>query len=226
MISKEYIEHNGKKISYSQLTNSFLITSDSVLLSDFIDIKQKDKVIIDIGTGQGLIPLLLSTRANTKIYGIEIQNELSSIATDNVSKNNLSNQIEIINDKVQEYKKYFTSHSIDIVVSNPPYFKIETKSRTNDLLTKTISRHELKLTFEELAYCSSQLLKQNGHFYFIHRTDRLIEILETLRKFKLEPKRIRFIHSDNNNSSLFLLDSVYYGREGLKVEPPIFLERE
>ena len=105
MISKEYIEHNGKKISYSQLTNSFLITSDSVLLSDFIDIKQKDKVIIDIGTGQGLIPLLLSTRANTKIYGIEIQNELSSIATDNVRKNNLSNQIEIINDKVQEYKK-------------------------------------------------------------------------------------------------------------------------
>ena len=223
MISKEYIEHNGKKISYSQLTNSFLITSDSVLLSDFIDIKQKDKVIIDIGTGQGLIPLLLSTRTNTKIYGIEIQNELSSIAIDNVSKNNLSNQIEIINDKVQEYKKYFTSHSIDIVVSNPPYFKIETKSITNDLLTKTISRHELKLTFEELAYCSSQLLKQNGHFYFIHRTDRLIEIIETLKKYKLEPKRIKFIYSNNNNnSSLFLLDSVYYGKEGLKVEPPVF----
>ena len=114
----------------------------------------------------------------------------------------------------------------DIVISNPPYFKMKNNSKTNDSLTKTISRHELKLTFEELAYCSSQLLKQKGHFYFIHRTDRLIEILETLREFKLEPKRIRFIHSDNNNSSLFLLDSVYYGREGLKVETPIFLERE
>ena len=138
----------------------------------------------------------------------------------------MANQIEIINDKVQNYKKYFTPHSIDIVISNPPYFKMNNNSKTNDSLTKTISRHELKLTFEELAYCSSQLLKQKGHFYFIHRTDRLIEILRTLREFKLEPKRIRFIHSDNNNSSLFLLDSVYYGREGLKVETPIFLERE
>lgn len=173
-----------------------------------------------------MIPLLLSTRTNTKIYGIEIQCELATVAINNINENGLANQIEIINDKVQNYKKYFTPHSIDIVISNPPYFKMNNNSKTNDSLTKTISRHELKLTFEELAYCSSQLLKQKGHFYFIHRTDRLIEILRTLREFKLEPKRIRFIHSDNNNSSLFLLDSVYYGREGLKVETPIFLERE
>ena len=149
------------------------------------------------------------------------------MATNNINENNLTNQIKIINDKVQNYKKYFTPHSIDIVISNPPYFKMNNNSKTNDSLTKTISRHELKLTFEELAYCSSQLLKQNGHFYFIHRTDRLIEIIETLKKYKLEPKRIKFIYSNNNNnSSLFLLDSVYYGKEGLKVESPVFLERE
>lgn len=226
MISEGYIEHNGKKISYSQLNNSFLITTDSLLLSNFINIKQKDKLIVDIGTGQALIPLLLSTRTKSKIYGIEIQKELAIVAKKNIYANSLENQIKIINDKVQNYKTYFTEHNIDIVISNPPYFKTEANSKINDSFTKTISRHELELTFEELAFCSSKLLKQNGHFYFVHRVERLIEIIEILKKYKLEPKRIKFIYSKNNkNSVLFLLESVFCGKEGLKVEPPIFLER-
>ena len=110
MISKNSIEHNGKKIIYSQLENSFLITTDSILLSNFIRIKQKDKIIIDIGTGQGLIPILLSTRTSLKIYGVEIQKELSSVAINNVHENNLEKQIEIINDKIQNYDKYPRRH--------------------------------------------------------------------------------------------------------------------
>ena len=227
MISKNSIEHNGKKIIYSQLENSFLITTDSILLSNFIRIKQKDKIIIDIGTGQGLIPILLSTRTSLKIYGVEIQKELSSVAINNVHENNLEKHIEIINDKIQNYDKYFMLHSVDIIVSNPPYFKVIDNFKANDSLTKTISRHETKLTFDELAYCCSKLLRHKGHFYFIHRTERLVEIIETLKKYKLEPKRLQFIYTNSlKDAPLFLLDAVYCGKEEIKVETPIFLESE
>ena len=222
------IEHNKKKINYTQLSSYFLLTSDSILLADFVDLPHnKNKVILDVGTGQGLIPLLLSTKINNKIYGIEIQKELVQIAKLNIQNNNLGNQIKIIEDKFQNCQKYFSPSSIDIMISNPPYFKINENEKISTSISKAISRHEVEINFDEISLYASKIMKQNGHFYFIQRTERFVEILTTLKKYNLEPKKIRFIHyNKNSSSSLFLIDAIYYGKSGLKIGSPIFLESE
>lgn len=227
-IKVQTIEHNKTQISYTQSSNSFLLTSDSVLLADFIDLPHnRNRVILDVGTGQGLIPLLLSTKINNKIYGIEVQKELVKIAKLNIHNNNLSRQIEIIEDKFQNCQNYFSPNSIDILITNPPYFKINENRKMSISLSKAISRHEVEIDFEEISLYASKIMKQNGHFYFIQKSERFIEILTILKKHNLEPKRIRFIHHNRNSvASLFLVDAIYYGKSGLKIEPPIFLESE
>ena len=224
----QIIEHNKNKIIYTQLSDSFLLTSDTVLLTDFIDLSHnKNKIILDVGTGQGLIPLLLSTKTNNKIYGIEIQKKLVQIAKLNIQDNNLNNQIEIIEDKFQNCQKYFSPNSIDIVVANPHYFKINENRKMSISISKAISRHEVEINFDEISLYASKIMKQNGHFYFIQRTERFVEILATLKKYNLEPKRIKFIYYNKSSlSSLFLVDATYYGKSGLKIESPIFLESE
>ena len=222
------IEHNKGTISYTQLSDSFLLTSDSILLTDFIDLPHNNnKIILDVGTGQGLIPLLISIKIDNKIYGIEVQKKLAQIAKLNIQNNNLTDQVKIIEDRFQNCQKYFFPNSVDIVVANPPYFKLNEDTKMSTSISKAISRHEIKINFDEIALYVSKIIKQNSHFYFIQRTERFIEILTILKKYNLEPKRIKFIHHNKNSlSSLFLMDAIYYGKSGLKIEPPIFLESE
>lgn len=219
--------HNGNSFFLYQAKDVFKVTTDSVKLVDFVTIRKDDQVILDIGTGLATIPLLLATKTKKKIIGVEIQESLSNLAKESIKYNHLEEQIEIINDKIQNYKNYFLLHNIDVVVSNPPYFKLEDNPLKNKTDELTIARHEVMLTFDELAQIVSKLLKENGRFFFVHQSERLIEIIETLKKYELEPKKLQFLyHNKEKDSTLFLLEASYKGKRGLKVLGPQMIGEE
>lgn len=222
IVLNDLLNYNGLKIY--QDTDSFCFSLDSVLLANFVTINKDVKKIIDLGCGNGAIPLFLSTRTNVKITGVEIQESIYDLAKKSVKYNKLEEKIDIINDDINNLKDRFNHSSFDVVVSNPPYFKLNEKSLVNESPTKIIARHEAKITFEKLVEITNYLLKEHGVFAFVHRPDRLFEFLDVLKKYKLEPKRIRFIYpSEGKESNMILVECVKNGKVGLKVLPPLFV---
>lgn len=206
-----------------QNSNYFSFSLDSIILANYCNIRIRDKKIVDFCTGNGVIPLILSKRTKARIYGIEIQKKLADLAKKSVEYNNLTDQIEIINEDVKEFAKNNISQ-YDLVLCNPPYFKISDKSSLNESYEKKIARHEILLNINDVCDCAKKVLKDNGNLYIIHRSDRLMEILEVLRKNNFEPKRIKFIHETvNKESTLVLIESQKLGKVGLKVDKPLFL---
>ncbi len=175
----------------------FSFSIDSMLLADFVDIKKDTKKIIDLGTGNGVIPMYLTLSTNAKIIGVDIQEDVLNLAKLSVEENGLSNQITLLNRDIKglssEYK------NIDIVISNPPYFKYKETSIVNKTDYKTIARHEVLITLEEIIMEAYKLLKPRGCFYLIHKPDRLTDVLYYLRKHNLEPKKIRFVYPKLNS---------------------------
>lgn len=200
----------------------FSFSLDSVLLPRFVTLNKDVKNILDIGTGNAPIPLILSTRTNAKIYGIEIQTDIYNLAVETIQLNKLESQIKIINDDVKNIGQYFESGFFDVIVSNPPYFKIGEKSRKNDDIHKTIARHEIKLNLEDIIKISSVYLKNNGLLAIVHRSDRLIELIELFKKYKIEPKKIQLIYpKENTEANIVLIEGRKSGNPGLKIMPPI-----
>lgn len=211
-----------KNMKVVQNTEWFSFSLDSVLLPRFVTINKNVKNILDIGTGNAPIPLVLSTRTNANIYGIEIQKDIFELAIETVKLNNLDSQIKIINDDVKNIGQYFKSGFFDVIVSNPPYFKLAKKTRKNDDIHKTIARHEINLNLEDFVKISSIYLKNNGVLAVVHRSDRLIEIIELFRKYKLEPKKIQLIYpKENSESNIVLIEGRKNGNSGLKILSPI-----
>lgn len=216
-----------KNIKIYQNSDWFMFSLDSVLLPNFVTIPKNIDKILDLGTGNAPIPLILSTKTNATIYGIEIQKDLYDLALKNVKENELEKQIKLINDDIKNLNKYFEQGSFSLIVSNPPYFKIEEESKLNECIQKTIARHELKITLDELVKSASQLLKNKGIFAIVHRTDRLIEIIEAFRKYNITPKRIQLIYpKTNSNSNMVLVEGVKSGNNGLKILSPIIAHKE
>ena len=171
--------------------------------------------------------MVLSTRTKAKIYGIELQKEVYQLGVDSVVYNNLQDQISLINDDVNNLKKHFPSETFDLITCNPPYFKCNNESILNDDAHKTIARHEKSLTLEDIVKIAKYLLKNNGRFVMVHRTERLIEILNVLQNNGLMPKKIQFIYPNNHGESkLFMIESVKCGKDGLKLMPPLFVHNE
>ncbi|NMA06027.1 MAG: tRNA1(Val) (adenine(37)-N6)-methyltransferase [Acholeplasmataceae bacterium] len=175
----------------------FSFSIDSMLLADFVDIKKDTKKIIDLGTGNGVIPMYLTLSTNANIIGVDIQEDVLNLAKLSVEENGLSNQITLLNRDIKglscEYK------NIDVVISNPPYFKYKETSIVNKTDYKTIARHEVLITLEEIIMEAYKLLKPRGCFYLIHKPDRLTDVLYYLRKHNLEPKKIRFVYPKLNS---------------------------
>ncbi len=216
--------HQNKTIQIYENKEWFITTTDSVLLSDFIEIHLKDKKILDIGSGVGTIPLLLSLRTKAKIYGIEIQEDVYQLSLKSVKLNQLEDQIHLFRGDIRK-DSFFEPECFDLVVSNPPYFPYHTEKVTNVEKHKKYARHEVTLTFEELVKQVKKLLKEHGRFVFIHRTDRLIDVLEILEKYGFEPKRLQFIYDNPcKKSELFLLEATKYGKRELKILPPLFIK--
>jgi len=211
-----------KNMKVVQNPEWFSFSLDSVLLPRFVTINKDTKNILDIGTGNAPIPLILSTRTKAKIYGIEIQKDIYNLAVETINLNKLNNQIEIINDDVKNIGQHFKSGFFDVIVSNPPYFKIGEKTRKNDDIHKTIARHELKLNSEDIISIASNYLKNNGVLAMVHRSDRTIELLELFRKYKIEPKKIQLIYpKKNSEANIVLIEGRKGGNPGLKILSPI-----
>lgn len=207
----------------------FNFSLDSILLANFTTIKKNDQLIVDLGTGNAPIPLYMSLNTNSKIIGIEIQKKSYELALESVKINNREGQITIINDDIKNASSIIGKNKCDIVTSNPPFFKyIEGKSNINKNDEKTIARHEVLITLDEICFQASELLKYGGTFAMVHRPDRLIDIIESLRKHRLEPKRIRFIYPKVGcEANHILIEARKDGLEGgLKILPPLIIHTE
>lgn len=213
-----------KDIKIVQNKDYFNFSLDSVLLPNFVEITRKTKKILDMCTGNAPIPLILSTKTDAKIYGVELQKEVYDLAKETIKINNLDNQIELINDNIKNLKKIFDTETFDIITCNPPYFKKKDDSIINENKIKSIARHEIEMELEDVMIISKALLKNEGSLVLVHRTDRLIEIIELMKKHNIEPKRMRLIYPKvNAESNLVLIDGRKNGKEGLKILPPLYI---
>lgn len=216
------LEINNLKIYQNRSWFSFSL--DSVILASCINIPLRSKRILDLCTGNAPIPLILSTRTKAHIDGIEYQKDVYELAIKSINYNNLSSQITVINDDINNYYNEQESDLYDIITCNPPYFNNLETSEKNDDIHKRIARHEIKMVLEDIFKISKKLLKNNGSLALVHRTERMNEIIELYKKYNIEPKRIRFIHSRSNEDAvLFLIEGTKNGKPGLKVLPPIFV---
>ena len=213
----------GYDLKIYQNSSYFSFSLDSIILANYANIRLRDKNIVDFCTGNGVIPLIISNRTKNNIVGVEIQEKLAELATKSVDYNKLNERITIYNEDVKEFSKKHLNE-FDLVLCNPPYFKIEEKSSFNESYEKKIARHEVLFNLEDLCKCCKKVLKDNGNLCIVHRTDRLMEILETFRKHNIEPKRIRFVYENiSKESTLVLIEAQKCGSVGLKVESPIIL---
>ena len=213
-----------KNLKIYQNTDWFLFSLDSVLLANFVTINKNVKNIIDLGCGNAPIPLILSTKTNAHIIGVEIQKDSYNLAKKSVVYNKLDNQIELINIDMKELKKIYNSDSIDIITCNPPYFKYSSNSNINEDEHKVIARHEKMITLDDILLLARYLLKNNGCIAMVHRTDRLIEIINTFQKYGLEIKKIRFVYpKEGSESNMVLIEGRTNGKVGLKLLPPLYV---
>lgn len=224
-VLNDILGYKNRKIF--QDTDCFSFSLDSIMLANFATIRLKDKKIVDLGCGNGVIPLIMSLRCNKKIIGVELQSKVADMAKRSVDYNGLNDVIEIINTNMKDYVSDETFESFDLITCNPPYFKVNDKNFFNDNIEKIIARHEVEITLSELMVIVKKLLKNNGNFAIVHRTDRLMEILSEFRKNNIEPKRVRFVHEKRNKeSTLVLIEGQKNGKVGLKVENPFILYNE
>ncbi len=216
-----------KNIKIVQDKDYFNFSLDSVLLPNFVDITKKTKMILDMCTGNAPIPLILSTKTDAKIYAVELQKEVYNLAKETIKINKLDNQIVLINNNIKNLKKIFNTETFDIITCNPPYFKKKEDSIINENIVKSIARHEIEMELEDVMLISKALLKNEGSLVLVHRTDRLIEIIELMRKHNIEPKRMRLIYPKiNTESNLVLIDGRKNGKKGLKILPPLYIHND
>lgn len=210
-----------------QNTDMFNFSLDSVLLPNFATINTNVKNILDIGCGNAPIPLILSTKTNANIIGIEIQKEVYELALKSVKINNLESRIKIINGDINEIYDSFETETFDIITCNPPFFKVSDGSNFNDSDYKTIARHEIKLNLDQIFKISKKLLKNNGNIVMVHRPERLVDIITSMKKYNIEPKRIQFVYpKKDKDANILLIEGKKNGRPGIKIEPPIYTHDE
>ena len=205
----------------------FKFSLDSVLLANFVTLNLRTKKIIDLATGNAPIPMLLTYRTNALIYGVEYQKCVYELGVESIEENNLDNQIKLINDDIKNIKNLFESESFDVVTCNPPYFKKSEGSYLNENEVKAIARHEITLNLEDVLKSASYILKNHGIFAMVHRTERMIEIIEMMKKYKIEPKKIQFIYPKNGKiSDLFLIEGIKNGNSGIKMLSSIIVHND
>ena len=198
----------------------FQFSLDSVLLANFVTINLRCKRIIDLASGNAPIPMILSTRTNAFIDAIELQECVYELGKESILENHLEDRIHLILGDVRKIQDYYSSDTFDTVVCNPPYFNTNDSGYLNFNEVKKIARHEVTLNLDSVLFSARYLLKNGGNFAMVYRCDRLIYVIESLKKYGLEPKKIQFIYSKSSkNSDLFLIEATKNGKSGLKVLP-------
>lgn len=227
-------EECGERLDDLQCNGLYLIQDpdkfcfgiDAVLLSNFVKVK-KNGHVVDLCTGSGIVPILLSAKTGAKkITGIEIQSDIADMARRSVSYNKLDEKIDIINDDISNALKYINNCSVDSVCVNPPYMKDTTAIKNPDL-PMAIARHELLTDLETVINIASRLLKESGKFFMVHRPSRLSEIFASMRQNRIEPKRLRFIHPYiESKANLVLIEGAKGSGVWMDVEPPLVVYKD
>jgi len=213
-----------KNLKIIQNKDGFCFGIDSVLLSDFAKNIKKDSMVLDLGTGTGIIPILLCGKTKLKkVTGIELQEEVAKMAKKSIKLNNLEDKFNVINENILNLNKIYENQTFDVIVSNPPYKKKDT-GITNENEKKIISRHEISASLEDFIKISKDLLKDKGEFYMVHRPERLVDIFELMRKYKIEPKILKMVYSyKNKEPKLILIKGVKNAKPFLKVESNLYI---
>lgn len=219
---------NFKDLVIYQNDEWFMFSLDSVLLSTFVTIRKQDHDVLDLCTGNAPVPMILSFRyPKLKIIGIELQSEIYDLGKRSILENHLEERIDIRNMDVKNLLKQYSHDSFDVITCNPPYFKHFEQNYINESKIKAVARHEIAISLEEIISISSQLLKTNGTFYLVHRTNRLMEILLFLQRYHLEPKKIRLVYpKKDTNSNIVLIAATKNGKVGVNFLPPLYVHRE
>ena len=206
-----------------QNPEKFCFGMDAVLLSGFAKIRNNARVL-DMGTGTGIIPILLKSREKgTHFTGLEIQKECADMASRSVAYNGLESAIDIVCGDIKEAAEIFGAASFDVVTSNPPYMIGEHGLR-NPYMAKAIARHEVLCTLEDVVSQASRVLKDRGHFFMVHRPFRLAEIFQVMMKYKLEPKRMQLVYPYiDREPNMVLIEACKGGNSRITVERPLIV---
>ena len=204
-----------------QDSEEYRFTSDAVLLANVVNAKSKD-VVVDFGTGSGIIPLLLvGKKGVNNAVGVEIQPQLADMASRSVQYNNLQDKIKIVNMSLQEYAYQNADKKVDIITCNPPYIK-QNCGDTQIKESLKICRHEVLVTLDEICQAAGRLLKNNGRFYMVHKAERCSEIFELMLKYKIQPKEITTVCAREGDAPyLVIVCGAKAGKVGLKWNKPI-----
>ena len=218
------LQRNGYVII--QDPKRFCFGMDAVLLSGFANVKPGENVL-DLGTGTGIIPILLEAKTEGKSFtGLEIQPESADMARRSVKINHLDTKINIVTGDIKDASKYFGASSFDVVITNPPYM-INSHGFKNTQDAKAIARHEVLCTLDDIIRESAKLLPPKGRFYMVHRPFRLSEILCMMTKYGIEPKRMKLVHPYiDREPNMVLLEGLRGGRSRMKIEKPLVVYKE
>lgn len=218
------LQRNGYRII--QKKKGFCFGMDAVLLSGFAQVREGEQAV-DLGTGTGIIPILLEAKTKGKHFtGLEIQEEVAEMAKRSVCLNDLEERVSIVRGDIKEASRLFGKASFDVVTSNPPYMNDQHGLKNPDL-PKAIARHEVFCTLDDVCREAALLLKPGGRFYMVHRPHRLAEIITALKTYKLEPKRMKLVHPFvDKDANMVLIEAVRGGKSMMKVEAPIIVYQE
>lgn len=226
------MEKNNYLLGYKNLrvyqdSEMFNFSLDSVLLPNFVTINKNIKNILDIGCGNLPVSLILTTKTDANITAVEIQKDVYDIALKNLELNNKQNQINIINADIRDLYKNFETEYYDVIVCNPPFFKVSKDSHLNKNDYKTIARHEVFLNLDDLFSISKKILKNNGIISIVHRPERLLDIICVMRKYNIMPKKIQFVYpKKDKEANILLIEGTKNGNSGMKILPPLFVHNE
>ncbi|MGE4571392.1 MAG: tRNA1(Val) (adenine(37)-N6)-methyltransferase [Candidatus Izemoplasmatales bacterium] len=222
----DLLAYDGLKII--QKDDLFKFSLDSLLLGDFVNINPRVKNIIDLGCGLGPVSFYMSLKTKAKIIGVDIQEEVIHLARESAKLNHLETQVSFLHEDIKDVYKHFETNQFDIVVCNPPFYKSKDSKQHNDLASLSIARHEVMLNLSDLFDAGKRLLKQGGILYFIHRVERMDEIIIEMNKHHFVAKRIRFVYTlAHKEAKMLLVEARYNGSMGsLIIEQPLYIHDE
>lgn len=216
------LERNGYKII--QNPEVFCFGIDAILLAHFAKVTKASQKILDIGTGTGIIPILMHAAYQKGQYiGIDIQPDMVEMASRSSKLNHIEESVKFLNVDIKNFKEHFNQEQFDMITTNPPYMKGHAGLKNEDP-SIMIARHEVACTLEDIIAASSYMLKDRGKLYMIHRPHRLVDIISHMRNYKLEPKRMRFIHpKPGKPPTMVLVEAIRNANPELRIEPPLMV---
>lgn len=216
-----------KGLKIVQNTEWFNFSLDSILLANFVTLNTTTKRIIDFGTGNAPIPLVLTTRTKADIYAVEIQKDIYNLAKETLKINNLQEKITLLNDDIKKISNHFESDYFDVITCNPPFFKVDSNSKLTTNIVKRNARHEVLLNLDDIFKTAKKILKTNGVISLVHRPERLFEIAEKMKEYGFSVKRVQLVYSSvNKNANILLIEGKKNNKGGTIILPPLYVHNE